>query len=139
MTCVIDNASQRSHNYCATTQATPTTFEVKFNYKVLMYTTTLLSQASQKYLLNNFLLVVPKIALNRYIKCIFKMGAILQNSITDECLKQSKYITISTKLLWREIFRIKVSKGVATTVEGLNHSYLTVTYVHVITNKLNKY
>ena len=46
------------------------------------------------------LLVVPKLALNRYGKRIFKMGAaILWNSISDDHLKQSRDITTFKKRL----------------------------------------
>ena len=51
------------------------------------------------------LLVVPKIALNRYSKCTFKMGAaILWNSITDEHLNQSNDATTFKKRLKKYLF-----------------------------------
>ena len=59
------------------------------------------------------LLVVPKIALNRYGKRTFKMGAaILWNSITDEHLKQSKDITTFKKRLKTYLFNGYYCSGI---------------------------
>ena len=95
-------------------------FELTVNYKVCMYTYKAIRNMVPSYpncLINvckpvrttrsstKMLLVVPKIALNRYDKRTFKIGAaILYNSITVEHLKLSKDITTFKKQLKTYLF-----------------------------------
>ena len=73
-------------------------------YKVIITWCPLFSIVQLTLVSTKNLLVVPKNAFNRYVKCIFKMGAaILWNSITDD-LKQSKDITTFKKRLKTYIF-----------------------------------